>query len=103
MRGGPYDARKVDVWSAGATTWEMAESVPPFMQMEIEDPRQLPKRWPALREADRYSRSLHDFLILCSNPPKERPGANDLLTVSLLCSCLFWRGVYLTFDFFSLG
>ena len=82
MRNGPYDARKVDVWSAGATAWEMAEAEPPFMNMDISDPRQIPQRWPARSRADSYSHSFHDFLSLCSKPPSSRPSANDLLTVS---------------------
>ena len=84
MRNGPYDARKVDVWSAGATAWEMAETEPPFMNMDISDPRQIPQRWPALSRADTYSHSFHDFLSLCSKPPSSRPSANDLLMVSPL-------------------
>ncbi|KAL5498298.1 hypothetical protein ACEPAH_2439 [Sanghuangporus vaninii] len=86
MRTGSYDARKVDVWSAGATAWEMAEAEPPFMNTDISDPRQLPQRWPTLSRFDTYSRSFHDFLHLCSNPPSSRPTANDLLTTPFIRS-----------------
>ncbi|THH02628.1 hypothetical protein EW145_g6725 [Phellinidium pouzarii] len=78
MRSGSYDARKVDVWSAGATTWEMAESSPPFM--DIADPQRLPDRWPTLSQPDIYSPSLYDFLTLCSSPSSSRRTAHDLLT-----------------------
>lgn len=77
---GRYDVRKVDVWSAGATVWEMAESEPPFI--DIEDPRQIPNKWPELSQAENFSQSLHDFLSLASSPPSIRPSAHDLLTVS---------------------
>lgn len=82
MRSGAYDARKVDVWSTGATAWEMAEAEPPFMDLDVKDPQQLPTRWPALSQSDIYSPSFHDFLSLCSNPPLSRPSPNDLLMVS---------------------
>lgn len=81
MRSGEYDVRKVDVWAAGATVWEMAESEPPFMEM---DPSDMPDCWPALTRSDLYSTSFHDFLSLCSSPMSSRPNANDLLTVSHL-------------------
>ncbi|KAL5478822.1 hypothetical protein ACEPAI_2099 [Sanghuangporus weigelae] len=86
MRTGSYDARKVDVWSAGATAWEMAEAEPPFMNMDISDPRQLPQRWPTFPRSDSYSRSFHDFLHLCSDPPSSRPSANDLITTPFIRS-----------------
>ena len=78
---GYYDVRKIDVWSVGATVWEMAESEPPFI--DIEDPRQLPGKWPELSQAENFSQSLHEFLSLASSPPSSRPSANDLLMVSL--------------------
>ncbi|KAI5117130.1 hypothetical protein M0805_007714 [Coniferiporia weirii] len=84
MRSGSYDARKVDVWSAGATAWEMAENEPPFM--DVADPRLLPDLWPTLSQADSFSRSFHNFLSSCSSPPSSRPTANDLLTTSFIHS-----------------
>ena len=79
MRSGEYDVRKVDVWAAGATVWEMAESEPPFMGM---DPSDMPDCLPALTRSNLYSSSFHDFLSLCSSPMPSRPTANDLLMVS---------------------
>ncbi|TDL26886.1 kinase-like protein [Rickenella mellea] len=73
MRSGSYDARKVDVWSAGATAWEMAESEPPFV--DYDDPAQIPDSWPELSQPEIYSRSFHDFLHLCSQSPDSRPSA----------------------------
>lgn len=80
MRDGVYDARKVDVWSLGATVWEMAETEPPFIG--IDDPQQIPDTWPDLSQPEIYSRSFHDFLSLCSKPSSSRPSAHDLLMVS---------------------
>ncbi|EJD05054.1 kinase-like protein [Fomitiporia mediterranea MF3/22] len=86
MRSSPYDAQKVDIWSAGATVWEMAEAEPPFMHIEVDDIKDLPERWPMLSKATEFSRSFHDFLNLCSNPPSERPSAHDLLTTPFILS-----------------
>ncbi len=80
---GPYNALKVDVWSLGATIWELAETEPPFS--DITDPRQLGTELPSLSQPEIYSRSLHDFLDSCSKPSSSRPDPHDLLTVSPSC------------------
>ena len=80
--------RKVDAWSVGATVWEMVESEPPFI--EIEDPREIPDKWPALSQPELYSRSLHDFIRFCSSPPATRPNAKDLLMVRGYALCTPW-------------
>ncbi|KAK0447888.1 uncharacterized protein EV420DRAFT_1313372 [Desarmillaria tabescens] len=68
VRSGSYDPLKVDVWSLGATVWEMAEAEPPFFQTsEAED------RWPPLTHPEVYSPAFREFLRACSDPPATRP------------------------------
>ncbi|EJF57489.1 kinase-like protein [Dichomitus squalens LYAD-421 SS1] len=81
-RGGSYNALKVDVWSLGATIWELAETEPPFS--DIADPRQFGTELPSLRQPEIYSRSLHDFLNLCSSSSSSRPDPHDLLSTSFI-------------------
>lgn len=76
---GTYNPMKADIWSLGATIWEMAESIPPFHGAANES--DLGDRWPPLTMAQEFSRSLHDFLTLCSNPATSRPDANVLVQV----------------------
>lgn len=95
--GRPYDANLVDVWSVGATVWEIIEGSPPFL--EIEDPREFGDRWPALRRATEFSVALHQFLRLCSELDDWRPRAAELLDVRLFVV----RGLHMTgTDAFSL-
>ncbi|KJA17839.1 hypothetical protein HYPSUDRAFT_145905 [Hypholoma sublateritium FD-334 SS-4] len=75
----PYNALKVDVWSLGATVWEMAQQDPPFA-----DTQQLADRWPPLRQPELFSPPFHDFLRRCSEPAASRPDPSDLLKHSLI-------------------
>ncbi|KAI0920551.1 hypothetical protein AcV5_010260 [Taiwanofungus camphoratus] len=84
MRKGSYNALKVDVWSLGATVWEMAQAEPPFS--DITDPRQMADRWPPLHQPGMYSRSFHDFLHLCSQPSSLRPDPDELLKTPFILS-----------------
>ncbi|KAF8335870.1 kinase-like domain-containing protein [Cantharellus anzutake] len=78
----PYNAHLADVWSVGATIWEVIEGTPPFFN--VEDPRQLGDRWPALKRSSELSPSLHQFLRLCSEADDWRPRAHELLETSFV-------------------
>ena len=73
----PYNALKVDVWSLGATVWEMAQQDTPFAET-----KQLADRWPPLRQPELFSPPFHDFLRKCSEPAASRPDPSDLLKVT---------------------
>ncbi|KAH9476995.1 Serine/threonine-protein kinase pakC [Psilocybe cubensis] len=79
VRRPPYDALKVDVWSLGATVWEMAQQDPPFA-----DTKQLADRWPPLRQPELYSPAFHEFLRRCSEPAAARPSPSELLKSSFI-------------------
>ncbi|KAF9526014.1 kinase-like domain-containing protein [Crepidotus variabilis] len=79
IRRGPYNALKVDVWSLGATVWEMAETQPPFA-----DTKQLADRWPPVSQPELYKPAFHDFLRKCSEPSISRPSAEELLKSSFI-------------------
>ncbi|KAJ6482887.1 kinase-like domain-containing protein [Mycena vitilis] len=74
VRSGAYDPLKIDVWSVGATVWELAEAVPPFT-----DTNWHAERWPALSDPKLYPPAFHEFLRLCSEPAALRPTPGTLL------------------------
>jgi serine/threonine protein kinase len=78
---GLYDPLKVDVWSLGATAWELVHGNPPFQ--DIEDVRVIAShhQLPPVHRPEAFSRSFHDFLNLCSQPVNSRPDPDELLNV----------------------
>ena len=79
MRTGPYDVLKVDVWSLGATVWEMAETQPPFAETQ-----EFSDRWPPLSKPTLYPPAFHDFLRACSDPAAKRPSPEVLMKNSFV-------------------
>lgn len=84
VRVGPHNVLKADVWSLGATCWELAQAEPPFA--DATDASQLGDRWPPLDQHDNYSRSFHSFLKLCSEPVTSRPDPDVLLNTPFIRS-----------------
>ncbi|KAJ7489241.1 kinase-like protein [Mycena latifolia] len=74
VRSGSYDPLKIDVWSVGATMWELVEATPPFA-----DTQQPAERWPPLTDPELYPSAFHDFLRQCSDPAASRPTPKALL------------------------
>lgn len=85
MRGsGLYDPLKVDVWSAGATAWELAVGEPPFSSGGAP-----PSGYslPALPKDVKVSSAFEAFLAMCARPPNQRAGLEELLEVGFgFCS-----------------
>lgn len=73
---------KVDVWSLGATVWELIEGETPFES----DPNGPSDRLPEITRTDlqQVSQGLLGFLNLCEAPAERRPNARSLLEVSPL-------------------
>ena len=78
MSRGPYDASKVDVWSLGASVWELVEGETPFEREEMSPTERLPE----LSNVQNVSQGLLGFLALCERPAKRRVRAKTLLEVS---------------------
>ncbi|KAJ6578864.1 kinase-like domain-containing protein [Mycena vulgaris] len=79
VRSGAYDPLKIDVWSVGATVWELAEAAPPFS-----DTQQPAERWPPVSQPALYPPAFHDFLLQCSEPAASRPTPGALLQTPFL-------------------
>jgi len=78
MRTGLYDPLKVDVWSLGATMWELVHGSPPFE--DVKDTRDIVGgQLPPVREPEAFSRSFHDFLHSCSQSATSRLDPDELL------------------------
>ncbi|KAG8977770.1 hypothetical protein FRB90_008698 [Tulasnella sp. 427] len=76
-KGQAYDPHEADIWSVGATVWEVAQGDPPFI--EVEDSRKFLDQLPELSEPEQFSDDFHDFLALCSQVSGQRPRAVELL------------------------
>lgn len=87
MEGVYYDT-KVDIWSLGITTYEIATGNPPYCEVEALRAMQLiTKSKPPRLEGRQYSSSLKEFIALClDEDPKERLSAEELLKTRFIKS-----------------
>ena len=83
IRKGEYDVMLVDIWSLGATVWELTEGTTPFEGQE-----EVGERLPELSGSRASSEALLDFIEMCSSPPHYRPPAHRLLEVCRLLNRL---------------
>ncbi|CCD23831.1 putative serine/threonine protein kinase KIC1 NDAI_0C01700 [Naumovozyma dairenensis CBS 421] len=85
MEGVYYDT-KVDIWSLGITTYEIATGNPPYCEIEALRAMQLiTKSKPPRLEGRNYSPLLKEFVALClDEDPKERMSAEDLLKTKFI-------------------
>ncbi|KAG8963521.1 hypothetical protein FRC03_002878 [Tulasnella sp. 419] len=82
-KGLPYDPHEADIWSTGATVWEVCKGDPPFI--EIEDPSFFKDFYPPLEDGSgsrKWSKELKSFLRFCESESGKRPRAVELLRVS---------------------
>lgn len=87
MEGVYYDT-KVDIWSLGITTYEIATGNPPYCDVEALRAMQLiTKSKPPRLEGRSYSTLLKEFIALClDEDPKERLSAEELLKTKFIKS-----------------
>jgi len=81
IRGNHYD-HKVDIWSLGIMTREMAEGEPPYL--EFPPLRALflltTQGVPPIKDLHKWSKDFHEFVGLCLEKDAEkRPDATELL------------------------
>eukprot|EP00727_Mastigamoeba_balamuthi_P007229 m51a1_g3126 putative p21-activated protein kinase (1692) ;mRNA; r:238069-245770 len=89
IRGQDYDCR-ADVWSLGITVMEAAEGEPPYLEMPPLRALFLitTKGIPPLKDTQRWSKNMKDFVALCLDKQSDRPDATTLLQHPWMrCAC----------------